>query len=429
MLPPPQVLEVAAAYPPYDAPSSAPPVIAPADRTFAAFGGGFSSSGLAPVCGPAPQRNTVNCFNLAKAGGFLGSYPLPGGVSATPQYFGQSWLFGTTKGYLMRVDSQSTSWPLPHLGKESTALWGRFARDFLLGYKPAPLYRDGENTPPPSPQPPLPQGVKWLFAGSAPFVGTPLVTSSAVYVASASQYVQSFDWQTGKLNWALRLAPESNLRLASQGLALLEDTNELLVGNSLGSLMVLDSSSGQVKWSWTIAGATTSERVQGALPTGPDKFTGVVAEPLVLRGRRVVASNAESLTEFVSLDARASGWRYPAGSVTKPLFYPAADAVILGTSRGQIVSLNVDTGRPVWSTHLDRQEPIISMMLIKDHYALAALSQGQIVLVDLRTGKLVAHSPQSMIGPVNGGFFTGMPHADACLSFASAGFRCFRVKL
>lgn len=450
----PEILEVVGSYSPGPAGSEStrPTVVIPYQKTFSQFGGLNSDHPFTlenqksikkqdslnkinlspimvdflprPVCGNSPESNAINCFDLNKSGQFLASYPVPGELSTTPIFADNSWLIGTTKGFLLRVDANKENKYLPKLGDKNTALWGTYSRKYMASFRPKTIYTEqGKPTDTNKETTALSPGIKWIFPASSEFVGTPIIKNGFVYLFSASQYIQAIDWNTGKLAWALRLAPDVNLRLASN--ALLVTSSEVIVGTDLGTVLFLNPKNGSILWTWQIPGATAIQRENTQLPAGPDRFASIVAQPL-LSERNIIVSNAESMTQNISLDSKTALWSYPVGSVAQPQKYK--ESILIGSSTGKVVSLNLQTGDVFWSTKVtDDSSPIMSLFVTKSNVILAANSKGQIFMLDPVNGKILANNLP--IGETNGEFFAGYGKADACISFSQNGFRCFYAKI
>ncbi|KAB8027750.1 PQQ-binding-like beta-propeller repeat protein [Fluviispira multicolorata] len=381
-----------------------------------------------PICGASPDTNTINCFDLNKNAQYFASYPIPGALSTTPVFSDNSWLFGTTKGFLFKVEANPENAYLPKLGHENINFWGAYSRKQMSSFRPKPVYTEGGKISPASSnnlinKAALPSGIKWVFPASSELMGTPIVKNGFVYSFSASEYLQAIDWNTGKLAWATRLAPDSNLRMSSN--ALVVTSSDVIVGTELGTVLFLNPKSGAIFWSWQIPSANEEQRSKTKLPSGPDRFSGIIALPFVYK-RNVIVSNAESMTQNLSLDSRAAIWSYPLGSVAQAKVYK--DNVILGSVNGKIVSLNAVSGKENWTTEvLKDSSPIISLFLTKSGVILASSSRGQVFMVDPANGKILAQNLP--IGEVNGEFFPGYDKAEACLSFSQEGFRCFYAKV
>jgi hypothetical protein len=404
-------------------PSIEPTVVIPYQRTFAQFGG-LGQNNDRTICGPSPNTNSMNCFDLKHNGVYAGSFPVPGMLSSTPVFYENSWLIGTAKGFLMRVNSMPSNRNLPALGLENINFWGGNSRAFMASFRPKPIYTDNQQaSSSEKAASPMPAEVKWILPTSSPFVGTPLIKNGIAYLFSANQYFQAIDWNTGKDLWSIRLAPDTTLKLNSTAMAATD--SELIVGNSLGTVLILNPNDGSVLWTIQIPQADSNQRSQTKLPAGPDKFSSIVAAPLVF-GRNMVVSNAESMTQNISLDSKSVLWSYPMGSVAQAQLYQD-QSVILGSENGHVISLDANTGSVNWDSELTNLSPITSLFITKSNAILAATNRGKIFMLDPKDGHVLSHNYS--IGEVNGEFFAGYQGESACLSFAMEGFRCFKAKL
>lgn len=404
-------------------PSIEPTIVIPYQRTFAQFGG-LAQNNDRTVCGPSPNTNSMNCFDLKHNGFYAGSFPVPGMLSSTPVFYDNSWLIGTAKGFLMRVNSMPSNRNLPASGLENINFWGSNSRTFMASFRPKPIYTDNQQaSSSEKAASPMPTEVKWILPTSSPFVGTPLIKNGIVYLFSANQYFQAIDWNTGKDLWSIRLAPDVTLKLNSTSLAATD--SELIVGNSLGTVLILNPNDGSVLWTIQIPQADSNQRSQTRLPAGPDKFSSIVAAPLIF-ARNMIVSNAESMTENISLDSKSVLWSYPTGSVAQAQLYQG-QSVILGSANGHVISLDANTGSVNWDKELTNLSPITSLFITKSSTILAATNRGKIFMLDPKDGRVLSHNYS--IGEVNGEFFAGYQGESACLSFAMEGFRCFKAKL
>ena len=427
----PEVIEQFASYSPGKLSffSERKEVVMPPMRGVAQFGGinePLSEKAIRPYCGPAPETNSMNCFDFNHSGRYLESFPVPGKISSTSLFYENAWLIGTTKGFLMKVEANNGNNKLPKLDKISIPLWGAYSREFMANLRPKTIYAEETVTPLEDSKAQysasFPEGIKWVFAGSSSFRGTPIIKNGLVYIFSANQYLHAFNWDSGKLVWAVRLAPDSRLRFSSD--ALLVTNKEVIVGNSLGNLLILNPLNGALLWSWQVPSANESQRTKLELPAGPDKFYGVIALPLLFN-RDIIVSNAESMTQRISLDTHAPIWSFPSGSVAQPKIYK--NNILLGTSLGKIVSLNEESGSVNWKVDITDSSPIISLYLNKNELLFAVTRSGEIYVLNPDTGKILAHNYPT--GEVNGEFYSIPGQSEACLSFAANGFRCFRARL
>jgi len=433
----PEVIEVIGAYPVGSSAtlSMVPTIVKPNQKTFSQFGGLTQDHSFSldtqkkefniqsrVLCGNSPEQNTLSCYDLNRNGMFMANYPIPGSLSTTPVYFNKSWLIGTTKGLLLKVDANLKNRMLPYLGDSMISLWGNFSRSYISSLKPKTLYADNKSNTSSSDKqatPNLPKNVQWIYSSSTELVGTPIIFQDTVYALSANHYLHAINWNNGKLIWSVRLAPDTKLRLSSY--ALTATPYEVIVGTDLGALLALNPKTGSIMWSHQI----TDSSFKNNEKSYSDYFKAIVAKPLVIN-RNVITSNSDSMTQNISLESKTAVWSYPAGSVAQPKL--TDDHVIIGTSLGELVSLNFLTGAKKWDSQLTAdRSPIISLFITKSGAILASNSRGKIFLIDSKNGKIL--SENFPLGEVNGEFFAGYNNAEACLSFSQNGFRCFYAKL
>jgi outer membrane protein assembly factor BamB len=415
--------------------------LSPENKSFAQFGGMIPSDhaflhknvSSRSICGPSGWKNTLNCFDLNQNGQFLGSYPLPGRLSARPLFVDDplepAWLLATKKGFLMRIDARPQHKLLPHLTQDFTRFWGSFARKYMSSFRPKIFYTEGNSSKTVKSDESLvlnssrPQGMRWIFASSSEFIGTPVVKNGYVYAVSTSFYLQAFEWQTGKLVWAFRLSPENNLKLTPS--ALLVTTSELFIGTKLGNLLVLNPKTGSLLWSLQISNASDQQKERSQLFSDSERLSSVVARPLLL-GRQLIVSNVENMTQNISLDTKTVLWSYPVGSVAQAQAF--GGKILIASVDGRLVSLDKETGRMSWSSQITADaSPLASLILINSHVVLVSSFRGQLFAVNLNDGHILAQNKP--IGEVNGEFFPGYGRSQACLSFAYNGFRCFYTQL
>lgn len=370
------------------------------------------------VCGPSPFINTMNCFSTAPVG-FLKSVPIPGDVSTTPVLFENSWIVGTTKGFLLRVKTKSTTDTLPDIDPQSTELWGSSARQIMDDFVPKTIYRDGsskEDTSLESLQN-FPKNYVWVFPTSSPFVGTPIIHNNLVYVLTANQSLYAIDFITGKFIWSVKIS--SNVTFSLENVSLRVTDHAILIGTTHGHLLALDPGTGHQIYDININNDNTLD---------DNVFSGVTAPPLILPDSHVIISNASSETKRISLDNGQIQWSYAEGSIATPLLLNP-NTIILTTSSGKVVNVNAQTGTTNWSVNLHKTSPLVDATLTHDKtIVLVATKRGELIAIDSATGKILAQN--RAIGTTIGFFFKTQDQShDACLSFSTGSFRCFRVKL
>ncbi len=397
-------------------PSSEPAVVMPTMRLMAPYGG------QEVKCGPSPFTNTMSCFSFFKNAFYTRNYPIPGKIATQPVYYDHSWLIGTTKGFLLRVEDQGLHSQWPHLVGNNVNLWGLLSRQMMSHMRHQPIYAEGfqaPSVPVDSVEPKVPDGVKWVFSSESGFLSTPIVSQNRVFALSTSPYLQAFSWDTGKLLWSVRLAPDNNLHFENDSIVTLGD--EAIVGNSLGMVQAFSVVDGSLRWHFQVPSADSVQRTEFHLPAGPDRFPGVVARPLV-DGEKMIVSNSESMTVGLSLKNHQILWQYPEGSVAEIKKFE--ENILVGSTSGKIALVDHATGRELWMKQITDKSPIASIYVTKENFILVSNSLGNIFLLNEK-GLLLDST--KMLGEVNGEFFQGNSNSDACITFAHQGFRCFRV--
>ncbi len=369
------------------------------------------SLAVVPVCGPSPERNVLSCFNLL-GGELLDTVPLPGNLSTTPFFYDGSWFIGTSKGFFLRTEGSSVRYT-PTLGSVNSRFWGSDSRLYMRALKDR-LYP--EATRPNASQnaqqiaPNIPNGWKWYYATSSEYVGTPVVSGNSIIIQTAQQFLNSFDVNTGKLLWATRLAPESPLRIGAS--ALTATAREILIGTDEGAILALNPKDGALLWRYSFPIDSN------------DKYHAITAAPLVT-GRSIIASNAESQTQRVSLDGRNLEWSYPLGSVAQAR--SDESNVYLGGSNGALAALDLRTGALKWKTLLNPSSPLTTIFVVKDKkMLLVSTKKGEIFLVNSENGHIETSTPT--LGDSLGEFFPVVGEADTCLTFVPNALRCFKVE-
>lgn len=408
----PEIIETSSAFPP---PERGFPLIQEFPTLPAKVSSGFGTvqinqtlnrtqqtkNAVVPACGPSTKTNTLSCFNII-GGVLLNELPVPGTVTTVPLYVENGWLFGTNKGVFVRTQGLSATSTMV-MGGAHIDFWGSFARVKTEKLRPQTQYEGSTGAPKVT----TPIGWIWHHTSASEFIGKPVLLDNFVYVLSANQYLHALDYETGKLVWAYKLAPDTSLRMTSVSLAV--TSSEVVVGTSEGFLTALNSKTGTVNW-------------KHQLPTNDDRFPGIVALPLV-SDKSLIVSNAESITQRISLETHAVEWSHSLGSVAQ--VQTDGKKAFIGGKNGNLVAVDARSGAQVWKSTLSSSSPIASIYVGKNGYLLVALNNGSIILVRSENGAIVQTLPA--VGETAGEFFSGGSESRACLSFVNAGFRCYAI--
>jgi len=369
---------------------------------------GDFSENIVPVCGQAAEFNTFGCWNLS-GGEALSDIPMPGQLTTLPQFFDGSWFVGTSRGFFIRLEANGP-YLTPSFGIDSDLFHGPDARSTMKALSRRSMVSSSEEQ---SFVARFQGSWQWYATANAEFVGTPQFGNKQVYVLTANQSLNSYDIESGKLNWSVRIAPEAQLRLATGSLLLTE--KGLLVGTSDGHVLLIDGNSGQVKWRHSLA--------TGAA----DRFAAIAAAPLLV-GNSVIISNAESVTQRLNLETKVVEWSFPVGSVAQPRYDEGF--VLIAGSDGIVHKIDVRTGERAWRSGKLSSNVLLSVYLQKRHnVAFVADSMGQVSVIHMagsHAGQLAGATPPTSFGPVVGDFFTGRSELnEVCLSYKTPGLNCW----
>jgi PQQ-like domain len=361
---------------------------------------------LFTACGPAPQPNEMNCYNTL-GGELLARVAIPGNVTSTPIFHDNSWIIGTSKGFLLRTVGMSLKLA-PYMNAEQTAFWGGSSREMMRTLKD----RLTAETTRPSAQktalkilPAAPPAWMWYYVGSSEFEGTPIVVGNVIAAQNSQQTLNAFDLSTGKISWTVRLAPETPLRLKSRALA--TDGTNVVAGTNEGVLMGISPTNGDVLWRHLV------------ISTRDDSYKAIVHTPL-LQANSVYFSNAESMTQRLNITTKVVDWSYPIGSIANLKL--AENSAFIGGSDGSILRLDANTGALKWKSVIDIASPIASLVVSGKHI-LASNKRGMLSLLSSETGKVIWTS--SFLGEVVGEFFEN--GKSQCLSYSQNALRCFEI--
>lgn len=427
-----QILEVSSAFYPEKNAIFSPEdsYILPSQHTFVQFGGqqildkqgnkkifstGSEDTYSKIVCGPSPFINTMNCFSTAPVG-FKKSVPIPGNVSTTPVLVDHSWVIGTTKGFLLKIKTKSETDDLPDVDPDSTELWGSSARQVMDDFVPKTIYREAGGTEKSTEAIKIPKNYFWLFPTSSPFVGTPIVHNGVVYALTANQLLYAIDFMTGKFIWSVKIGSDASFSLENVSLRVVD--NKVVIGTMRGHLLVLDAVTGNHLHDVNISSDVTIEE---------NLFSGITAPPFVCDDNTVIVSNVASDTKRISIDTAQVVWTYAEGSITTPVLGDS-ETILLATSSGKVVSVNLQTGTTNWSTNLHKISPLVDLTLTEDKKTiLVSTKRGELIALDAKKGKVLVEN--RAIGTTVGFFFkTADQLHDSCMTFSTGSFRCFRMK-
>lgn len=379
-----------------------PPATRLPQQTLSQFG--FSQT---MACGPAVGSNSLACFSLTNRA-WLGERPTPGSVTTAPVFTEDAVFFGTSKGFFVRANLDKMKNGVA-VGGALLGFWGDSARRDMGALRPKVSSTNQDVSFNEARNRSIESGWAWHHVGSSEFIGKPVIQGLALYVMSASQILHAFHIETGKLIWTARVAPDATLRLSS--LSLVATEREVIVGSNDGSLQGFGFVDGKALW-----------RV--SLPTKSENRFATVAAAPVVDGRAVIVSNADNVTQRLSLETQKAEWTYNFASVASPKIVELDEKVVLlGGVDGSVAALNARTGEQKWRAKVSADSSIASLSPAANKKTLlAATHDGTMILLKLSDGT-VLHRSHKHGGVV--GEFVDTPTVGACLTFAAPGFRCF----
>ncbi|NQW00234.1 MAG: PQQ-binding-like beta-propeller repeat protein [Rhodospirillales bacterium] len=212
--------------------------------------------------------------------------------------------------------------------------------------------------------------------------GEPIVAGGLVYTIDARSKVSAYNEKTGKRAWRVDLTPEFDDDGHINGGLAVSD-GRLFVTTGFAQVIALEAPTGKELWRITL---------DAPLRAAPS-----------VRGGRVFALTLNN--KLFALDAETGKelWTHLGLPETASILGGASPAIDQGVvvvpyTSGQLVALRVDTGRLVWEESLAavRRTDVISTLAdirgrpIIDRNRVIAMSHGgQIVSIDLRTGRRI----------------------------------------
>lgn len=212
--------------------------------------------------------------------------------------------------------------------------------------------------------------------------GEPIVADGRVYAMNVYTTIFAFDEKTGRIVWRKPLTPKDDDD-GHVGGGMAFDGGRIFVTTGFAQVIALDAATGDEIW-----------RVKLDAP--------MRAAPTV-RGGRIFAVTLNNKLYALNSENGEELWTHSGLPETASILGGASPAVDRGIvvvpyTSGQVVALRVDTGRLVWEESLasTRRTDVISTLAdirgrpVIDRDRVVAMSNGgQIVSIDLRTGRRI----------------------------------------
>lgn len=226
--------------------------------------------------------------------------------------------------------------------------------------------------------------VRWRVDLPAPARGAPTVAEGRVLVPTVASQLVCLSAEDGRRIWAHRATPVMTLPLGLPSPAVEGDT--VVAGFPSGELFALRATDGRVLWSESLA-------IAGSVTLAD--ISGVSASP-VISGGRVIALGVGGLGICIDLRSGRRLWEQETASAEAP--WVAGDWVFLTNDAGQVAAVARDGGQVRWATSL-RPAPRGNRPPERIGLSGPLLAGGR-VLVGTSRGELVSLNPED--GAVTG---------------------------
>lgn len=213
--------------------------------------------------------------------------------------------------------------------------------------------------------------VQWTFPTKIENLSEPLLNDGVVYFLSGSNVFYALDAATGRQLWLYSRQDTSQFSIRGGGKAAFRN-GVLYVGFSDGSLVALNSKTGNVVWELQL---NRSKR-----------FRDIDATP-VLDGDQIYIAGYDDKLYCVSADKGEILWRVDGGGYSAVSI--AGDKLFYPTTNGEVLSLNKTNGEKLWSFKV--QEGIPTQIKIFKGILAFGESQGKLQFLNASTGKLLGH--------------------------------------
>ncbi|MEM6678101.1 MAG: PQQ-binding-like beta-propeller repeat protein [Pseudomonadota bacterium] len=222
----------------------------------------------------------------------------------------------------------------------------------------------------------------------------PVVAEGRVYVLDAEADAAAFDADSGREIWRRALTPENEDGSEGFGGGLAYADGRIFATTGFGEFLALDAASGEILWR---RGIGAPFRAAPAVAQGV-----IVAVTRDNRAFGVRASDGEALW-------RASAAVSGAGLLGGASPAIASGAALLPYTSGEIVAVQLGTGRRFWSAVLSGGRRGLARSSISDvtgdpvvvgPFAIAANQAGRIVAIEGRTGRRVWTRSIGATGPL-----------------------------
>jgi outer membrane protein assembly factor BamB len=219
----------------------------------------------------------------------------------------------------------------------------------------------------------------------------PVISGTALYVASSDGEVKALDRSRGEILW------KTDLDVALSGGVGVYD-NTLLLGGSEGAVLRLDATTGEQIWSTQLRGEVLSP------PQG--------------NGRVVVAQTYDGKLQGLDFDSGELLWTYDSNvpvltvrGTSVPILH--GDLVYAGFANGRVLAIETQSGAIAWEvrvaisqgrSEIERIVDVDGTMELAGNELYAASYQGRLVAIDVANGRKMWQQDISSFSGVSQGF-------------------------
>jgi hypothetical protein len=250
----------------------------------------------------------------------------------------------------------------------------------------------------------------WSHFGGVPIGSTPSLSGSALFVATVDDLVFAIHKETGETIWRYQhpadATRKSELTLfGAPNPVVLE--NEVLFGFSDGSLVALDSESGQPVWERQIGQGRYPDLIATPVVADNDIYLGAFSEP------------------FVALDKVSHSPRWSLELGSSAAVAVVGEMLYLGGSDGQMRAIERKTGEQTWAWDSQTSGALSAPQITPAGVAVAS-SDGGLYLVDANSGTLVwSYQPDHHLAGISA---TPLISGDRLIAVSNGGqLLCFRA--
>jgi outer membrane protein assembly factor BamB len=212
--------------------------------------------------------------------------------------------------------------------------------------------------------------VYWTFPAKTEVLSAPSLWEGNVYFLAGNNILYALDAAEGRELWIYSRVDSQNISVRGASRPVI-NKGILYMGFSDGYLVALDAKTGTVKWEQWINKNKRFKDLDGA--------------PLV-DGDEIYITGFDSALYCLKKDSGNILWKSEPGGFGDVLINE--DQIIYSTSTGQVIALNKKDGSKVWTFNID--DGVATSPILYQNRVVVAESQGRILFLNLKTGKLEA---------------------------------------